>query len=632
MCGLTGFWNFRVDQSKEDALNLLRLMSKQIEHRGPDSNGFWFDESAGVGLAHQRLAIVDLTPAGHQPMVSRSGRSILVYNGEVFNADEIRADLVSSGVSFKGHSDTEVILEGCEHWGVEATCKKLIGMFAFAYWDRDQRELSLVRDRLGIKPMYWGIQNEVLFFGSQLKSFLKHPACQPSIDQDAVVSYFRYNYIPAPQTIYQQFHKLEPGHILKINQNQEFHEIVFWDLIKVETREIINPLEELEFLLKDAVKRRMIADVPLGAFLSGGIDSSTIVALMQSQSSRPVKTFSIGFNEKAYDETSQAESIARHLGTEHTSWRITDQEARDVIPLLPTFYDEPFADVSQIPTYLVSKLARQQVTVALSGDGGDELFGGYNRYRIAKNWPQVKNVPYVLRKLGAGCIQSFSPAFLDKLSALLPGRFREKRLGEKLHRLSTWLSAKDEFDFYLRTVSQWLYPEQAVILGHEKLKKFDFTQGDFIKCLQQADLLNYLPDDILVKLDRATMAVALEGRVPFLDHRVVEFAMNLTDAYKFRDGKTKWLLRQLLKKYVPEQLNTQEKAGFGVPIDSWLRGPLKDWAAELLSESSLNNTGFLSIAPIRAIWSQHLSGSANHQHALWSVLMLQTWLSNGHNA
>ncbi|MBH1989276.1 MAG: asparagine synthase (glutamine-hydrolyzing) [Myxococcaceae bacterium] len=631
MCGLTGFWNFKGDVSREGSLEILGLMSKSIEHRGPDSNGCWMDEAVGIGFAHQRLAIVDLTATGHQPMVSRSGKSILVYNGEVFNTDDVRDELVAAGMSLKGQSDTEVILEGCELWGVEATCRKLIGMFAFAYWDRALRELTLVRDRLGIKPLYWGIQNDVLFFGSQLKSFLKHPACKPEMDQDALVSYFRYNYIPAPQTIYRQFHKLEPGHILKFSQKQDFQETVFWDLMHLEERKIADPLGELEFLLKDAVKRRMIADVPLGAFLSGGIDSATIVALMQSQSSRPIKTFSIGFHEEAYDETSQAESIAQHLKTEHTTWRISEQEARDVIPLLPSFYDEPFADVSQIPMYLVSKLAKSQVTVALSGDGGDELFGGYNRYRAARSWTQVKKIPLSVRRLGAGCIQNLSPDFLDKVSMLLPKKYREKRFGEKLHRLSNWFSAKDESDFYLRTISQWFDPEQAMLHGREKRRELNFQKSGSIKSMQQVDLLSYLPDDILVKLDRATMAVALEGRVPFLDHRVVEFAMSLPESCKFQKGKTKWLLRELLKKHVPEHLNTQEKLGFGVPIDVWLRGSLKEWAEELLSERSIKKKGLLDAQAIQKLWQKHLSREANFQHELWGVLMFQNWISESRN-
>lgn len=615
MCGLTGFWDFKAELSRNDSLAIARQMSLEIEHRGPDSQGLWVDESVGIALAHQRLAIVDLSPAGHQPMVSRSGRFVMVYNGEIFNADEMRGNLGP----WKGSSDTEVILEACEAWGVEETCKKLIGMFAFALWDRKECQLSLVRDRLGIKPLYWGMQNQVLFFGSQIKSFTKHPAFSPEIDRQALAGYFRTNYIPAPGTIYQNIYKLRPGHILMIDSNQQLREFAFWELRTIQPQIIDDPVNQLEVLLKDAVKRRMVADVPLGAFLSGGIDSSTIVALMQAQSSRPIKTFSIGSQDLAYDESERAAQIAKHLGTDHVSWRVSAKEAQEVIPKIPEFYDEPFGDSSQIPTYLVSQLARQQVTVSLSGDGGDELFGGYNRYLVGHYyWPRFKKIPLSLRRLGAWGIQKISPALWERL-------VWNRRFGEKLHKVSHWLSAVDELDFHLRSVAHWENPNSLVVDGIEAQEDLDFDPENFVKSMQQADLLSYLPGDILTKVDRASMAVSLEARVPFLDHRVVEFAMSLSPESKFQNNQTKWVLRQVLERYVPGELTNQEKMGFGIPIEQWLRGPLRDWAENLFSERALLNGGMLKAGPIRKKWQEHLVGRFNHQHALWGVLMFQAW-------
>lgn len=601
MCGLTGFWNFKAELSQAESLHVIQQMSLELKSRGPDSQGTWCDESVGVALGHQRLSIVDLSPAGHQPMVSASGKLVLVYNGEIFNTAELRQELKNRGVVFKSSSDTEVILEGCESWGVEATCQRLVGMFAFALWDRQSRELVLVRDRLGIKPLYWGFQKQTLFFGSQLKSFSKHPNWKPEIDFEAQRAYFRTNYVPAQMSIYSGIYKLKPGCFLRINSKQQVQETCFWDLRKVQQIQITDPIEQVHVLLKDAVKRRMVADVPLGAFLSGGIDSSTVVALMQSQSSKPIKTFSIGSYEKAYDESEQAAQIAKHLGTEHHAWRISDREAQEVIPLLADFYDEPFGDASQIPTYLVSKLARQHVTVSLSGDGGDELFGGYNRYWVGHQyWPWAKKIPIPLRNLGAFALKQF-PA---------------SRLSEKLYKLGYWLSARDEQSFYQRSVYQW--EDDTLLMGLE------LDPNNFVKSMQQADLLTYLPDDILAKVDRASMAVSLEARVPFLDHRLVELAMNLPLEAKIKHGQTKWVLRRILEKYVPHQLTNTKKMGFGVPIDSWLRGSLRDWAENLLQETKLEESG-LETKKIRQKWQDHLSQKANWQYPIWGVLMFQVW-------
>ena len=602
MCGLTGFWDSRAELSKQDTLEIVRDMSLEIENRGPDSQGVWCDESTGIALGHQRLSIVDLSSAGHQPMVSSSGWSILAYNGEIFNTAELRTELRAQGILFRSSSDTEVILEGCEHWGIEATCKRLIGMFAFAFWDRQTRELVLVRDRLGIKPLYWGFQGKTLFFGSQLRSFSKHPDWKPKIDFKAQQAYFRTNYIPAPMSIYENIHKLQPGYLLKINLQQQVQKTCFWDLKKIAPVYIDEPVEQVHQLLKDAVRRRMVADVPLGAFLSGGIDSSTIVALMQSQSTKPIKTFSIGFKQKAYDESEQASKIAQHLKTEHYAWRVSDREARDVIPLLSDIYDEPFGDASQIPTYLVSKMARQQVTVSLSGDGGDELFGGYNRYWVGHQyWPWAKRIPVAFRNLGALALKQYPTG----------------RLSEKLYKFGYWLSARDEREFYQRSTYQW--EEDASQMGG-----LDFDPHHFVKSMQQADLLTYLPDDILAKVDRASMAVSLEARVPFLDHRLVELAMSLPMELKIHRGKTKWVLRKILEQYIPNELTNQRKMGFGVPIDVWLRGSLRDWAEDLLKKQSLEESG-LEIKKIRQKWCDHLSGRSNWQYPIWGVLMFQSW-------
>ncbi len=465
MCGLVGFWNFKADTSKTELLAISQKMGKPISHRGPDSEGAWCDERSGLSFAHLRLAIVDLSEAGHQPMVSRSDSSVIVYNGEIYNAPELREALSLEGCRFRGHSDTEVILEGCERWGVEATCQKLIGMFAFAFWDKKAQQLFLARDRLGIKPMYWGFNQGILFFGSQLKSFKAHPHFKPEIDKEALTAYFRFNYVPGPLSIFKNIQKLSPGSILSIDRNQKTYEFRFWDLQDVIASTKENRLqtsrhhdelvEECDALLRDAVKRRMVADVPLGAFLSGGIDSSTVVALMQAQSDRSIKTFTIGFHEAGYDEAKHAAAVAKHLGTEHHELYLASSEAQAIIPDIPNWCDEPFADVSQIPTYLVSQLARQQVTVSLSGDGGDELFAGYNRYFVGKKlWPRLKILPYWLRYLSAQGIRQFSPNQWEQFAKILPNRLRPRLVGDKAHKLADILSASNAQFFYKKLISR----------------------------------------------------------------------------------------------------------------------------------------------------------------------------------
>ncbi len=590
MCGFTGFWDFKAEHSREELLHLAETMALEIKERGPDSSGTWCDEKVGLSFGYRRLAIIDLSPAGDQPMVSQSKNLVFIYNGEIFNAPELRDELKKAGYEFRGHSDTEVILAGCEAWGVEATCKRLIGMFAFALWDRRVEKLFLVRDRLGIKPLYWGFNNGILFFGSQPKTFFKHPKFKSEICREALTSYFRYNYVPTPQSIFKGIQKSIPGTITVIDRAGASQEIRFWDLREIicENKKIENKLNykninseitkdmtnELDTLLRDAVKRRMVADVPLGAFLSGGIDSTTVVALMQSQSNHPIKTFSIGFFEEEYNEAQHAAVVAKHLGTDHHELYLTSKECQNIIPDIPNWYDEPFADSSQIPTYLVSRLAREKVTVSLSGDGGDELFAGYNRYLVGKGlWRWIENMPSWMRSAGSYGIKSLRPGYWDQLARVIPTKLRPRLLADKAYKLAEILSLPSNQAFYRSIISYWEKPEELVLGGNEKtLYPWDKRDlpGDlhFIENMQFMDTLTYLPDDILTKVDRASMAVSLEARVPLLDHRVVEYVWGLPLDVKIREGKTKWLLRQVLGRYIPLNIIERPKMGFGVPIES----------------------------------------------------------------
>ncbi|CCG43051.1 asparagine synthase (glutamine-hydrolyzing) [Magnetospirillum molischianum] len=644
MCGIAGFRDVTPRAAGNGLGETARAMGDAIRHRGPDDWGVWTDDAAGLALSHRRLSILDLSPAGHQPMVSACGRFVIAYNGEVYNHQEMRQKLEGRGIVFRGHSDTEVIVEACAAWGVEHTVKALIGMFAIALWDRQTRCLTLVRDRLGIKPLYWAKFGGLFLFGSELKALIAHPGWTAEINRDAVSAFLRHNYVPSPLSIYQGVHKLSPGCILTVRDGAEPDITRFWDARQVVGEAVRNrsdlsdaeATDQLEALLKDAVGRRMIADVRLGAFLSGGIDSSTVVALMQAQSSQPVRTFSIGFNEKGYDEAQHAKAVATHLGTEHTELYVDPQHALDIIPRLPEWYDEPFADSSQIPTFLVSEMTRKHVTVALSGDGGDELFAGYNRYEFADSvWSKLKAIPRPLRRLGAAALKAVPPRHWDSLFSMAPARFRRGQMGDKLHKGADVLLLNDGEAFYRRLVSHWTDPDSVVVGGHEP-KGILWTDEaktivpDFVERLQFLDLVTYLPDDILTKVDRASMAVALEARVPLIDHRVVDFAFRLPRHMKRRNGQGKWLLRQVLYRHVPKELVERPKMGFGVPIDAWLRGPLREWAEDLLSEASLRNHGLVDAAPIRAMWAEHLSGTRNWQYLLWDILMLQAWKAKYH--
>lgn len=644
MCGFAGFLSSENSVQHLDAQNVLHQMADAIVHRGPDSGGYWVDDSARIGLAHRRLAIVDLSPAGAQPMASASGRYMLAFNGEIYNHLRLRDELERAGwvvAGWRGHSDTETLLAGFDAWGIEATLQRATGMFAMGVWDRETRTLTMARDRLGEKPLYYGWQghgNQAVFlFGSELSALRCHPAFVADINRDALALYMRHNCIGGAHSIYSGIYKLKPGHLLTVSR--EVPEPVvraWWSGAEVASLGGANPfggtpeeaVDALESLLLNAVGQQMMADVPLGAFLSGGIDSSAIVALMQAQSSRPVQTFSIGFYEEGYNEAEHAKAVAKHLGTDHTEMYVTPEQALAVIPKLPSLYAEPFADSSQIPTFLVSQLARRHVTVSLSGDAGDELFCGYTRYRMTAGlWNKLSRIPRPLRLAAARMISTLSPATWDKLG----GGFSSSRLGDKLHKGAALLGCRTVADLYQGMVSHWTDPASVVLGAKEPASVLSGAEpslpglGD-VERMMALDMLSYLPDDILTKVDRAAMGVSLETRVPFLDHRVVEFAWSLPLDYKLRNGVTKWPLRQVLYRHVPRELIERPKMGFGVPIDHWLRGPLKDWAESLLDESRLRQEGFFDPNPIRQKWAEHLSGQRNWQYHLWDVLMFQAWL------
>ncbi|MEQ9103556.1 MAG: asparagine synthase (glutamine-hydrolyzing) [Rhodothermales bacterium] len=644
MCGFTGY--FTAGRSIEEFAThrLLKSMAQTIVHRGPDSAGYWADTSAGVGLAHRRLAIVDLSPAGAQPMSSVSERYVLAFNGEIYNHMRLRGQLNREGrltANWRGHSDTETLLAGIDAWGLEATLKRAIGMFALAVWDRSERMLTLARDRLGEKPLYYGWQGQggeaVFLFGSELSALRRHPAFSAEINRNALALYMRHNYIGGQYSIFSGIHKLLPGHLLTLSCDAPEPVLrSWWSGAATAENGVGKPfpgspkdaVDTLEGLLRDAIAQQMIADVPLGAFLSGGVDSSTVVALMQTQSSQPISTYSIGFHEKSYNEAQHAKAVAKHLGTNHTEYYVTSEQAQTVIPRLPTLYSEPFADSSQIPTYLVSQLARQHVAVSLSGDAGDELFCGYRRYQMtAALWGKISYLPLTIRQLTAGLITAIPPTAWDKLGAVLS----VSRLGDKLHKGGALLDKRTVTDLYLGMVSHWEDPAAVVLGSTEPATILTGAApaleglGD-VERMMALDMLSYLPDDILVKVDRAAMGVSLETRIPFLDHRVVEFAWSLPLNYKLRNGVSKWPLRQVLYRHIPRDLIERPKMGFGVPIDAWLRGPLKDWAEDLLDQTRLRQEGFFNPILIRARWAEHLSGQRNWQHHLWNVLMFQAWL------
>lgn len=638
MCGLAGILSDDVETA------VLHRMTTAVNHRGPDDQGVWFDAAAGIGLAHTRLSILDLSPAGHQPMISGSGRYVIAFNGEIYNHLTLRAEMERGGVvpTWRGRSDTETLLASFDAWSIEAAIAKCVGMFAFAVWDRQRRTLTLGRDRLGEKPLYYGWQGKSFLFGSELKALRAHPAFKAEIDRDALAAFMRLGYVPAPKSIYRDIHKLPPGTLLTLRGSSDpSAPVTYWSLPDVARQNSRAPfagpdddaLQGLEARLSEAVALQLVADVPLGAFLSGGVDSSAIVALMQAQSSRPVHTFTIGFTEDQYNEATHAKRVAQHLGTDHTELYVTSEEAMAVIPRLPALYDEPFADPSQIPTFLVSQLARRYVTVSLSGDAGDELFGGYNRYIWVR---KLLRYPAPLRRLGAVGLSLLSASQWDQaysvLQRLLPASLHVRTPGDKARKLASVLSADSDAAIYQRLVSAWPSLGTLVIGGRETAElstewKKLADLGSPENQMMALDTTTFLPDDILCKVDRAAMGVSLETRIPFLDHRVVEFAWSLPMSMKIRDGQGKWILRQLLYKYVPRDLIDRPKMGFAVPIDAWLRGPLREWAQNLLDERRLRDAGYLNPSPILHKWTEHLSGAHNWQYPLWNVLMFQAWAS-----
>lgn len=651
MCGFAGLLQAARHEARDDLMALAARMTHALTHRGPDDAGFWCDPRHGVALGHRRLSIIDLSPAGHQPMVSASQRYVLIFNGEIYNHVLMRSELSSHGtpIAWRGTSDTETLLAGFDTWGIRKTVERAVGMFAFAVWDRQEATLTLGRDRIGEKPLYYGWQGKgrgrVFLFGSELGALRAHPAFENVIDRDALCLQMRYNCIPAPYSIYRGISKLAPGSLLTVSgQGEDMRETVYWSAAQKIEESVAAPfagsaqeaVDELEKVLETAVHAQMLADVPLGAFLSGGIDSSTVVALMQSQSSRPVKTFSIGFHEKAYDEAQYARAVAAHLGTDHTELYLSAAQARDAIPRLQSVYDEPFSDSSQLPTLLVSQLARRHVTVALSGDAGDELFCGYNRYQFADAfWRRIGATPVFLRRLAARGIEAVPVDSWNRIAqacgSALPRRLRLANTGDKLHKCAAVLDSPSLDALYLALVSHWKDPASLVLGSREPPNTLNgnpprLSGLDGVQRMMAMDLMSYLPDDILVKVDRAAMSVSLETRVPFLDHRVVEFAWRLPQAFKLRDGATKWALRQVLYKHVPKALIERPKMGFGIPVGDWLRGPLREWGEALLSEGRLVREGFFDPGTVRKCWLEHLSGRRNWQYQLWDVLMFQSWL------
>ncbi len=644
MCGIAGFIDATVATSGERLLAQARSMASTLSHRGPDAADAWADGGAGVALGHRRLSIQDLSPAGNQPMHSADGRYVIVFNGEIYNFRDLQQELAGLGHAFRGHSDTEVLLAAIVQWGLPETLPRLLGMFAFALWDRQERTLCLARDRAGKKPLYYGRCGQSFLFGSELKALRRHPDFVDEIDRDALAAFIQHSWVPGPSSIYRAIRKLPAGCSLVLRPGQEPVIQTYWDAAEVATAGESQPFQgsmtdaadELERLLLDATKRRMIADVPLGALLSGGFDSTTVVSLMQHLSDRPVKTFTIGFDEADYDESVHARAIVEHLGTDHTELTVTHKDALDVIPQLPEIYDEPFADASQIPTYIVSRLARSQVTVALSGDGGDELFAGYKRYpralRDARRW---KGVPVAMGNGIAGMLRASERLGWRMLqprqgSDSLP---RWRHFASGLDKNADGLTSRDPVRLFARQRARIASGSPFVIGAHDIADPLGdvaaaASLAEPMQGMMLYDFKSYLVDDILVKVDRASMAVSLEVRSPFLDHRVIEFAWRLPLALRFGERGGKLVVRELLKRYVPPALTERPKSGFGVPVGEWLRGPLRDWAESLLEPGRIHTQGLLHADPVTTLWRQHLCGWRDHSDALWSLLMFQAWLDH----
>jgi asparagine synthase (glutamine-hydrolysing) len=648
MCGIAGL--FRTGGGEENELRAIaKAMTDALAYRGPDGDGYWTNASTGIAFGHRRLSILDLSQAGSQPMHSDCGQLTMTFNGEIYNHLDIRSELEAAGAApnWRGHSDTETLLCAIRHWGIEAALPRLAGMFALALWDAKEQTLTLARDRFGEKPLFYGWSGRDLVFASELKALAKHPSWSPTLDRASLTSFMRYAYVPAPATIWAGIQKLPSASCVTFGPGVVAGAMPapkpYWSLretvMAAQDRRIADEREaiaELQRLLSIAVKRQCLSDVPLGAFLSGGIDSSTIVALMQAQASQPIRTFTIGFREDAFDEAAEARKVAAHLGTSHTELYVDSETARNVIPKLPTMYDEPFADSSQIPTHLVSALARQHVTVALSGDAGDELFGGYNRHVWGNSLNQrFGAMPAPLRRALGVFLRAISPepvGTIARMAApLLPERFNVRRAGDQVAKLARIIGSTSVDDMYRELCSLDNDPTRTVLQGEERaswsgdeMDKVTFQLGSLDR-MTLADSLSYLTDDILQKVDRAAMAVALETRVPFLDKDVVEFAARIPPGMKVREGRGKWLIRQVLYQHVPAALVDRPKTGFGVPIDDWLRGPIKPWASDLLSPARLRAQNLFNVSRVSTRMDEHMSGRKNHGYWLWNVLMAQAW-------
>jgi asparagine synthase (glutamine-hydrolysing) len=644
MCGIAGF--VAPTFGNETRHQYIQKMIRSIAHRGPDDEGIWCDSTSGTALAHRRLSIIDLSHRGHQPMLSEDGRYAIVFNGEIYNFLALKEKLDHvAAINWRGDSDTEVLLAAISTWGIKRALEESVGMFALGIWDSASQTLTLARDRVGEKPLYYGWLGDSFVFASELKALRQHPHWAQSIDRNSLALLMRHGYIPAPYSIFEGIYKLRPGHLLSMTHGCRRTTIEkYWSLSDIvhnsRTHQFRGSpqeaVERLDQLLRQALAGQMTADVPLGAFLSGGIDSSTIVALMQSLSDKPVHTFSIGFDVPNYNEAAEAKAVANHLGTDHTELYVTEKDAFEVVPRLPDVYSEPFADSSQIPTYLLSRLARQKLTVSLSGDAGDELFSGYSRYNLTDDiWRRLSFLPPWVRTSASTLLRTPTPGFYDAaiepVMRLFPRHLRYRFLGDKIHKAAQLLSVGSPDELYLKLCSLWQDPSALVLgatepptmlTGLDPIPEFAGT----IEKMMYLDLMSYLPDDILVKVDRAAMSVGLETRVPLLDHRVVEFAMSLPLSVLQANGKSKWPLRQVLSRYVPNSLVDRPKMGFAAPIGEWLRGALHDWAEDLLSEDILRRDGFFHPTTVRAVWHEHLSGRRNNQYPLWSVLMFQAWL------
>jgi asparagine synthase (glutamine-hydrolysing) len=647
MCGIAGMLDPTASTSADRLGALASTMASSMEHRGPDDSGLWVDADAGVAFGHRRLAVIDLGMSGAQPMVSSCGRWVLAYNGEIYNHPEVRRRLGRAGVLFRGSSDTEVLLAAFEHWGVDRALDACEGMFAAALWDRRDRELHLLRDRFGEKPLYYGWVGGVFAFGSELKALSALPGFDAELDRRAVTRYLRHNCVPAPDTIWRGVRKLVPGHLVTLKEPTRGvlpEQRCYWSAADAVERARRHQLtgsdceitDQLEEALSDAVAARMVADVPVGAFLSGGIDSSTIVALMQRHASGPVRTFTVGFADRGFDESSEAAAVAQHLGTDHTAVHVGDGEAIDVIPHLADIWDEPFADVSQIPTYLVSRVARQDVTVSLSGDGGDELFAGYNRHAwLDRVWGRAAFVPTGVRRTAGSALDGIPPVMIERVARamrMFPLGWQVRNPATKVVKLARVLTASDPEDAYRALTTHW-EDATSLVLGSDAdgdaaddHSSSPVSDGGITELMLWSDLVGYLPDDILVKLDRAAMAVSLETRVPFLDRRILDLAWSLPLDTKLRGGQTKWVLRQVLERHVPAALVERPKMGFGLPIGPWLRGVLAPWAEHLLDERRLRNQGLLDPVPIRRAWDLHRTGRRDLGYELWDVLVLQSWM------